>query len=114
MATTATPRNPRTRSQTRRTTTAGKQSAPPRFVEPMKALATAQLPTGVWRTEIKFDGYRALAVLKGGTVELWSRNEKPLTADYPEVVAVLRKLRCESAVLDGEIVALDREGRSRF
>jgi bifunctional non-homologous end joining protein LigD len=91
-----------------------KPAAPPRFVEPMKALATAQLPSGVWRTEIKFDGYRALAVLDRGTIELWSRNEKPLTADYPEVVSALRKVRCDSAVLDGEIVALDAAGRSRF
>jgi bifunctional non-homologous end joining protein LigD len=80
----------------------------------MKALATAQLPVGVWRTEIKFDGYRALAILDGDKIELWSRNEKPLSADYPEVVSALRKMRCKSAVLDGEIVALDREGRSRF
>ncbi|MEO6569618.1 MAG: non-homologous end-joining DNA ligase [Opitutaceae bacterium] len=80
----------------------------------MKALATAQVPTGVWRTEIKFDGYRALAILDNGKIELWSRNEKSLTSDYPEVAAALRAVRCESAVLDGEIVALDREGRSRF
>jgi bifunctional non-homologous end joining protein LigD len=80
----------------------------------MKALATAEVPAGVWRTEIKFDGYRALAILNGGEVELWSRNEKPLTADYPEVVAALRTVRCASAVLDGEIVALDEAGRSRF
>jgi bifunctional non-homologous end joining protein LigD len=80
----------------------------------MKALATAEVPTGEWRTEIKFDGYRALAILNGGEIELWSRNQKPLTADYPEVVAALKTVRCASAVLDGEIVALDAEGRSRF
>jgi bifunctional non-homologous end joining protein LigD len=85
-----------------------------RFVEPMKALAVTNVPTGHWRTEIKFDGYRALAILRDGEVELWSRNEKPLTADYPEVVEALRKVRCETAMLDGEIVALDAEGRSRF
>src|SRR4051812_17665918 len=88
--------------------------AKPGFVEPMKALATAEIPAGVWRTEIKFDGYRALAVLQGARIELWSRNEKPLTGDYPEVVTALRRVRCKSAVLDGEIVALDAEGRSRF
>ena len=80
----------------------------------MKALAVAELPAGIWRTEIKFDGYRALAILRGAKIELWSRNEKTLSADYPEVVAALRAVRCESAVLDGEIVALDAEGRSRF
>jgi bifunctional non-homologous end joining protein LigD len=84
------------------------------FVEPMKALAGGVVPAGRWRCEIKFDGYRALAVLNGGAVELWSRNHKPLGADYPEVVAALAKLRCRDAILDGEIVALDAAGRSRF
>jgi bifunctional non-homologous end joining protein LigD len=91
-----------------------RKRSPVRFVEPMKALAVASLPPGEWRTEIKFDGYRALAILRAGKIELWSRNEKPLSADYPEVIAALRALRCDSAILDGEIVALDAEGRSRF
>lgn len=80
----------------------------------MKALNVARVPPGDWQLEIKFDGYRALAVLNEGEVELWSRNHKPLTADYPEVVAALAKLPCANAVLDGEIVALDAQGRSRF
>lgn len=84
------------------------------YVEPMKALGVAALPAGRWRTEIKFDGYRALAVLRGKTVELWSRNEKSLAASYPEVVAALGRLRVREAILDGEIVALDPGGRSRF
>ncbi len=84
------------------------------FIPPMKALGVESVPPGDWRLEIKFDGYRAVAVVNDGTVELWSRNEKPLTAGYPEVVAALRELRCTSAVLDGEIVAMDDQGRSRF
>lgn len=87
---------------------------PARFITPMNALATEQTPQGRWRCEIKFDGYRAVAVLNDGKVELWSRNHKPLTADYPEVVAALTKVKCRNAVLDGEIVALDEMGRSRF
>lgn len=105
---------PSRRSSRAAARSASRSVVPPRFVEPMKALATAEVPTGVWRTEIKFDGYRALAILNAGKIELWSRNEKSLTADYPEVVAALRTVRCASAVLDGEIVALDEEGRSRF
>ncbi len=80
----------------------------------MKALGTGHVPTGRWRCEIKFDGYRAVAVLNAGNVELWSRNHKPFTSDYPEVVAALSRLKCSNAVLDGEIVALDDAGRSRF
>ncbi len=80
----------------------------------MKALGVTTIPAGDWRAEIKFDGYRAIATLNDGRIELWSRNRKLLTADYPEVVAALQKLRCRTAVLDGEIVAIDAEGRSRF
>ena len=72
------------------------------------------MPVGPWRCEIKFDGYRAVAVLNAGRVELWSRNHKPLDADYPAVVASLARVKCRNAVLDGEIVALDAAGRSRF
>ncbi len=85
-----------------------------KFIAPMKALGSAQVPTGCWRCEIKFDGYRAVAVLNGQQVELWSRNRNPLNDDYPEVIAALAKLKCRNAVLDGEIVALDAAGRSRF
>jgi bifunctional non-homologous end joining protein LigD len=87
---------------------------PARFIPPMKAISIDHVPTGTWRLEIKLDGYRAIAVLNQGEVELWSRNHKPLTPDYPEVVAALKKLRCASAVIDGEIVALDAKGHSRF
>jgi bifunctional non-homologous end joining protein LigD len=80
----------------------------------MKALDRGQVPEGLWQCEIKFDGFRAVAVLNGGEAELWSRNHKPLSADFPEVIQALRKLKCRDAVLDGEIVALDRAGRSRF
>lgn len=87
---------------------------PAEFIEPMKALGVREIPSGDWRCEIKFDGYRALATIHGRNIELWSRNRKPLTADYPEIVAELNQLRLHDAVLDGEIVALDESGRSRF
>ena len=84
------------------------------YVEPMKALGIAEPPPGKWRCEIKFDGYRALAVLDGGQAKLWSRNHKSLAEDYPSIAAALPQLKCRSAVLDGEITALDPQGRSRF
>ncbi len=88
--------------------------APAAFIPPMKALSVDEVPKGKWRLEIKLDGYRAVAVINDGEIDLWSRNHKPLTADYPEVVAALRKIPCRNAVIDGEIVALDDQGRSRF
>jgi bifunctional non-homologous end joining protein LigD len=87
---------------------------PAEFVAPMKALGSERLPTGTWHCEIKYDGYRAVAVVRGHAAELWSRTRKPMGADYPAVVAHLGALKCRSAVLDGEVVALDPQGRSRF
>lgn len=86
---------------------------PAEFIVPMKALGVDSIPAGgSWHCEIKFDGYRALAVINDGEAELWSRNHKPL--DYPEVLPPLQRLNCRNAVLDGEIVALDELGRSTF
>lgn len=88
---------------------------PARFVVPMKALAVTAVPIGPpeqWHCEIKFDGYRAIVLLNSGQAELWSRNHKPL--DYPEIIPALTRLKCTNAVLDGEIVALDAQGRSSF
>ncbi len=79
----------------------------------MKALGCSAIPhSGTWHCEIKYDGYRVIAVLNRGRVELWSRNHKPL--DYPELIGPLKKLKCNNAILDGEIVALDSSGRSNF
>src|SRR5882724_3975938 len=84
------------------------------YLAPMKALGTNEVPSGHWLCEIKFDGYRAIALLNGGEAALWSRNRKPMSGDYPGIVAALGKIKCRNAVLDGEIVALDHAGHSRF
>ena len=80
----------------------------------MKALGTEAVPTGKWQCEIKFDGFRAIGVVNDGVAALWSRNRNSLSASFPEIVEELGRLRCRNAVVDGEIVALDEEGRSRF
>jgi bifunctional non-homologous end joining protein LigD len=96
--------------------TRGRSASLPRatFIEPMKALGVSEVPTGAWQCEIKFDGYRAEALFDRGNVGLWSRNRKEMSADYPEIVAALKKINCRAAAMDGEIVALDAEGRSHF
>src|SRR5512146_385110 len=66
-----------------------------------------------WVNEEKYDGYRALAYKRGARVRLWSRNAIDRTADFTEVAGALAKLRGDF-VLDGEIVAFDAEGVSRF
>jgi bifunctional non-homologous end joining protein LigD len=87
---------------------------PANFIAPMKALGVTEVPTGRWFCEIKYDGYRAVALLNGGKTELWSRTHKSMTDDFPEIATALKTIKCRNAVLDGEIVALDSAGRSRF
>jgi len=86
-----------------------------KFVEPMKAkLAAAPPHDGHWLYEVKFDGFRVLAVKEGRKVELWSRNEKPLNERFPEVARAIGKLSAARIILDGEVCALDKSGRSSF
>lgn len=90
-------------------------SAIPDFVEPMKAKLAAHAPAaGEWIYEIKFDGFRALALRGSDESRLLSRNEKDLGAKFPEVLEAVSKLEVKDAILDGEIVALDPAGRSSF
>jgi bifunctional non-homologous end joining protein LigD len=86
-----------------------------RFVEPMKCLPKKEMPTGAgWVYEIKFDGYRALSIRKGGEVLILSRNNKSLSERFPILVEAVRKLPIKSAIFDGEIVALDERNQPSF
>jgi len=85
------------------------------FIEPMKARLVNDLPKGDdWVYELKFDGVRALAIKGGKDIQLISRTAKDFTAKFPEVVEALQNLPCKEVVLDGEIAALDEQGRSSF
>lgn len=76
----------------------------------MLATLTDQLPTeGKWIYEPKLDGVRALIYVTGGTVRIYSRNQKLLNDAYPELVEALSDAVRGDAVLDGEIVAFDPE-----
>jgi bifunctional non-homologous end joining protein LigD len=67
-----------------------------------------------WLFEIKWDGYRAVAFIENGKVRLVSRNQNDLTARYPELHDLARLIKAKTAILDGEVVALDEEGRASF
>jgi bifunctional non-homologous end joining protein LigD len=86
----------------------------PSFIEPMKARLAAEAPPGEWLYEIKFDGWRALALRGGAQIKLLSRNEKDLGAKFPEITEAVAALRVSDVILDGEIVAIDEAGRSSF
>jgi bifunctional non-homologous end joining protein LigD len=92
------------------------ETVEPRKYTPMLATLAAELPRGDgWSFEVKFDGFRALAYVRGGECEFVSRNDKPLTSRFPEVAkAVPRALKTPNAVLDGEVCALDANGRPSF
>jgi bifunctional non-homologous end joining protein LigD len=81
----------------------------PSFIEPMKALPVERLPESDWLYEIKHDGCRALAFKDGKNVRLISRNKKEF--NYPQPLDALKSLPAQHVILDGEIAALDDEGR---
>jgi bifunctional non-homologous end joining protein LigD len=94
--------------------TSAASAAVARFIAPMLLLKTDALPTGgEWEYELKLDGYRAIAFKRSGAVHLRSRNDHDFNARYPRVVEALEHLPDDS-VVDGEIVAFDREGRPSF
>jgi bifunctional non-homologous end joining protein LigD len=66
-----------------------------------------------WVFETKWDGFRAIAVAGPGHASLYSRNGNDISRKYPSICAALAAIKHE-AVLDGELVALDEHGRSRF
>jgi DNA ligase D-like protein (predicted ligase) len=84
------------------------------FIDPMLLLRAEALPDDArWEYQIKLDGYRAIAFKSGGKVHLRSRNDKDFALRYPSVVSGLANLPDET-VIDGEIVALDEDGRPSF
>ena len=84
------------------------------FVEPMLLLRKESLPEGPeWLIELKLDGYRALAIRTDGKVQLRSRIDNDFSARYPGIVKGLAAMPGDT-VIDGEIVALDEEGKPSF
>jgi bifunctional non-homologous end joining protein LigD len=87
----------------------------PRRLKPMLAtLGTLPDEDERWAHEIKWDGVRAIAYSRPGELELESRNLKDITAQYPELHRLNRALSSHEAILDGEIVAFDEQGRPSF
>jgi bifunctional non-homologous end joining protein LigD len=86
----------------------------PGFVAPMQAMLVDSIRPGEWIYEIKFDGYRAVALRGGNETRILSRNEKDLGGKFPEVKGAVAALGVQDAIIDGEIVALDDNGRPSF
>jgi bifunctional non-homologous end joining protein LigD len=86
-----------------------------RFIPPMLLLPTDRLPDdpAKWEYQLKLDGYRAIAFKSANRLQLRSRNDNDFSGRYAAVLRGLAKLPDET-VIDGEIVALDEEGRPSF
>jgi bifunctional non-homologous end joining protein LigD len=87
----------------------------PAFVAPQLATRVATAPDAdTWLHEIKLDGYRLIARLHDGEVTLFTRTGQDWTARMPGVARALQRVHARSALLDGEVVVLDANGRSDF
>jgi bifunctional non-homologous end joining protein LigD len=88
----------------------------PEFIAPMMASNAKKPfddPDRIFET--KLDGYRAIAVIDSiGKARIWSRNHLPLEPKFQTVAAAVNQLKLRSTILDGEIVALDKDGIPRF
>jgi ATP-dependent DNA ligase len=84
------------------------------FIEPMECLPVDKIPEGdLWTYELKLDGYRLVAVKAAGKVTLYSRRGTDLSRRFEYVSAALTTLPDET-VIDGELVALDEQGKPNF
>ncbi len=84
----------------------------PQFVAPMAAASVKEpFDSPDWIFEPKLDGYRAITVIDStGKARLWSRNHLPLEPKFPKIQNAVNELKVRSAILDGEIEALDKNG----
>lgn len=86
----------------------------PATLTPQLATLVDAVPSGDWRYEIKFDGYRILARIDAGRVQLFTRNGHDWTAKMPQQAAALAGLGLQSGWLDGEVVVPDESGTPDF
>ncbi len=109
-----------TRGPVRKRAAASKPSSPEALLEKVWPPMLARLSNPEEAAEaphvfeVKYDGFRALAAISGGKLRFQSRNAVDLAPRFPELAEALTRLPVRDAVLDGEVVALDPKGRSRF
>jgi len=95
---------------------AGARQAPmPQKIKPaLASLIDKPFSDPEWLFEIKWDGVRTLTAVRDGKVQMWSRSDRDITHEYPELSDLASKIEAREAWIDGEIVVLDAEGRSDF
>ncbi len=107
---------PTARKPGKKRTIAGAKPGPmPRQIEPELATLVTDTPPGdSFLHEVKFDGYRVIACVERGEARLLTRRGEDWTHRMPSLASALEQLKVESAILDGEFVALDAKGSSDF
>jgi bifunctional non-homologous end joining protein LigD len=90
-----------------------RKSTLPYRLQPMLATLDAPFDDPDWVFEDKFDGFRMVAEIRGGRVVLYSRNGKIISHSYVEVANALECVKAD-AVIDGELVAIGKDGVSHF
>jgi len=104
------------RSRTRHGPVTSSSAAAP-SLQPMAATLRAEPPADAdekWLWEVKWDGMRALVYVVDGVLRIETRRQRDVTRDYPELAPLAEALDGRRAILDGEIVVLDDEGRPSF
>ena len=87
----------------------------PRFRPPQLAVLSTTPPSGPeWLHEIKFDGYRVLAAMAGGSAKLYTRSGLDWTEKFRGVAEAVAQLPARGALIDGEVVVLRRKRPHRF
>lgn len=90
------------------------KAALPSRLAPQLATLASSVPEGQWIYEIKFDGYRLMVRIDGGTARLLTRNGHDWTDQMPQVAAAVNKLGVQSGWMDGEVVVMGADGRPDF
>jgi bifunctional non-homologous end joining protein LigD len=92
-----------------------KTASMPKHIEPMLAtLASKPFDDDDWLFEIKWDGFRVQAVVDDGKVKTWTRGLKDAETYFPNLLSPPRWIEAQQAIVDGEVVALDEDGRPDF
>ncbi len=94
----------------------GRKTKAPQKFEPLQlATLVDHVPAGgEWLHETKYDGYRALISIGGGAAKLFTRTGLDWSAKFPRLIAAAAALDVDSALIDGEIVVLDADGKPSF
>ena len=114
--------SPASPSKTKSKKSSVDKNLPGAIEKPMPAKIRPMLATPIdepfdnpaWLFEIKWDGYRAIAFIEDSSIRLVSRNHNDLTGQFSELRELPKFVKARTAILDGEIVAIDEQGRPSF